>query len=90
MDSPSKVDDPLHAIRRHERIAINCVGLLSDTIHASRTLNQPNDCPRQIVVDDHVAILKVLTFAEDVSRDQNPQLVLRLHDVPFLVAFWAE
>ena len=89
-DSVAKVDDPFDAIGRHERVAVDFAGLLSNSIHASGALDQPDDGPWQIVVHDHVTILEVLTFAKHIGRDQHPQLMLRLYHIAFLVALGAE
>ena len=39
------------------------LGLLADAVHAARPLDQADDRPRQVVVDDDGAVLQVLAFA---------------------------
>jgi hypothetical protein len=47
--------------------------LLADAVHTTGTLDQADDSPRQIVVDDHEAVLEILAFAENVRGHQHSQ-----------------
>ena len=71
-----KSDDPLHAVGRQERVAEDRVGLLADAVDAAGPLNQADDRPGEIVVDDDRAVLEVLAFAEDVGGQHDAQFVL--------------
>ena len=73
-----EVDDSLDAIGWQERVAVNLVRVLSDAVHTAGTLNQPDDGPRQVVVDDNSAVLKVLALAQHVRGNQNPKFVFGL------------
>jgi hypothetical protein len=58
-------------------------------------LDDADDGPGQVVVDDDVAVLKVLTFGEDVGGDQDVDRVLDSVDVVLglagqLVRQWRE
>ncbi|MEP6548988.1 MAG: hypothetical protein ABJD53_16140 [Gammaproteobacteria bacterium] len=53
----AKADDALHAVSGQERIAIDRVGLLPDAVNTAGALNQPDDRPRQIEIDDSGAML---------------------------------
>ena len=35
------------------------------------TLNEPDNRPRQVVIDHNVGVLQVLTFGEHISRDEH-------------------
>ena len=94
-DARAKADEAFDAIGRNERVAENLLRLLADAIHAARTLNEADDGPRQIEVHHDGGVLKVLTFAENVSGDQHAEFFGRRHVVgrafvPRLVAFGAE
>ena len=49
-------------------------------------LNEPDDRPREVVIHDNVAILKVLPLAEHIRGYEDPNLVLGLHAVALPVA----
>ena len=76
-DARAQANDALDAIGGQERVAEDLLGLLADAIHAARALDQADDGPRQIVVDDDGAVLQVLAFAQDIGGDQHAQLVRR-------------
>ena len=50
--SVAKSDDFIHTIRRQERVTGDCERLLTDAVHAARTLDEPDDGPRQIEIHD--------------------------------------
>jgi hypothetical protein len=74
-DASAQPDETLHAIGRHEGIAEDGVGLLADAVHAARALDQADDGPGQVVVDDDVRVLQVLAFGQHVSGDEHAQFV---------------
>src|SRR5262249_45043691 len=74
-DSRSEANNALHAVCREKRVAANDLRLLTDAVHTPGSLNEPNDGPRQIVVNDDSAVLKVLPLTENIGRQQPTQLV---------------
>ena len=74
-DAAAQADDPLDAISRQERVAEDLLGLLPDAVHAAGALDQPNDRPRQVVIDDDRAVLEVLPLAEHIGRNEDVQLI---------------
>ena len=61
-----------------DQVDVHGVGLLPDAVHAAGALDEPDDRPGQVVVDDDVAVLEVLPFGEDVRGDQDVDRVLRV------------
>ena len=61
-------------------------GLLADAVDAAGALDQADDRPGQVVVDDDGAVLQVLALAEHVGGDQHAQLLLGRDLARFLVA----
>src|SRR5438445_8994359 len=47
----------------------------ADTVDAAIALNQANRVPRQVVVDDEAAVLKVLAFGKYVGADEDVDTV---------------
>ncbi|OQC24336.1 MAG: hypothetical protein BWX70_02639 [Verrucomicrobia bacterium ADurb.Bin070] len=86
----AEADYALDAIRRQERITEDGVGLLADTVDAARALDEPDDGPGQIEVDDDGAVLEILALAEHIGREDDPQFVFTGHFVAFAVADRAE
>ena len=60
--------------------------LLPDAVDATGPLDQADDRPRQVVVDDDGAVLKVLAFAEHIGGHQNPQFFRGCDAILLLVA----
>jgi hypothetical protein len=60
-----------------DQVEVDGVGLLSDAVDAAGALDDPDDGPGQVVVDDDVAVLQVLTFGEDVGGDEDVDRVAR-------------
>ena len=89
-DTGSQPDDPFDPICRKERVTEDFVGLLADTVHATGTLDQTNDGPGKVVVDDDRRILEVLALAEHIRGDQDIEFVGGGDVVAFTVAFRAE
>ena len=87
-DAIAQVDDALHAVCGQERVAEDLFRHLPDTVDASRPLDEPDDCPWQVVVHDDRAILQVLAFAQHVGRDKDPEFLIGSHTP--LVAHGAE
>jgi len=70
-------NDALDALGRQERVTQDDFGLLADAVDPTRALDQPNDRPREVKVDDHGAVLQVLPFRQHVGRDQDAQFISR-------------
>jgi len=66
-----KADDALDTRRRKERVAENRVGVLADAVHAPGSLHEPNDRPREVVIDDDGGVLEILALAEHVGGDED-------------------
>lgn len=89
-DTGAKPDEAFHSIGGHERVAEDLRGLLADTVHTARPLNETDDGPGKVVVHDDAGILKVLAFAQDIGRNQDPQFVWGRNLPPCLVGLRAE
>ena len=48
----AKIDDLIDALGRHEGIALDRFGFLTDPIDATGALDETDDRPRQVIVDD--------------------------------------
>ena len=86
----SKSDETFNAICGEKGIAQDGVRLLSDAIHAPGALNQADNRPREIVIYDNGAVLKILSFAEYVGGDHDPKFIVACNAILFFVALWAE
>ena len=64
--------------------------LLADAVDAAGALDQANDRPGQVVVDDDRAVLQVLALAQHVGGDQHAQFVAWGDTVALAVALRAE
>ena len=64
--------------------------MLSNAIYAPGALNQADDRPREIVIYDNGAVLKILSFAEDVGGDHDSKFIVARNAILFLVALWTE
>ena len=53
-------------------------------------MNQADNRPREIVIYDNGAVLKILSFAEYVGGDHDPQFIVARNAILFFVALWAE
>ena len=71
-DTRTQAKNPLDALGWQEGVDEDLLGLLADAIHPASPLDEANDRPRQVIVDDYGAVLKVLPFAEYVGGDQHP------------------
>ena len=69
---PAQADEVLNAISRQKRVAEDFLRLLANAVDAACPLNEPDDGPGEVEVDDDGAVLKVLALAEDIGRKQNP------------------
>ena len=61
---------------RPEVYELDMVVFAADPVNSSEPLDNANRVPMNVVVDEIVAILQVLTFGNTVGRDQNIKLVL--------------
>ena len=52
------------------------VVLAADTVNSPETLNDAHRIPVNVVVNEVVTVLQVLTFGDTVSRNQNVKLIL--------------
>ena len=89
-DAVAEVDDALNAVGGQEGVAENLFGLLPDAVDAASALDESDDGPGQIVVDDDGAVLEVLALAEDVGCDEDAQLLVGSHACAPPVADGAE
>jgi len=62
-DAFAKTDDAFNTLGWHEGIAQDLFGFLPDTIHTACTLNETDNGPRHVEVDDNGGILQILPFA---------------------------
>ena len=83
-------NDSLNSVSRHEGIAQQLLRLLADSIYSAGALNQPDDRPRQVVVDDDRTVLKVLALAENIGGDHYAQFIAWGIVATLVVACWAE
>jgi len=67
-----EVNDFFYVLGWPERVHEDGVVCLPDTIYTVSALDEPDDGPRQVVVYDDVAVLKVLAFGQDVGGNKNP------------------
>jgi len=58
-----------------ERVQEDFLGLLTNTVNAPCTLDQSDDGPREVIVNDDVAILEVLAFGENVGGYQHADFI---------------
>lgn len=56
-------------------MAEDSIRTLADTIHAPRPLDEPDDRPGQVVIDDDCAILKVLAFRKYIGGNEHAEFV---------------
>ena len=84
----AQLDNLFYTIGREEGIADDVVALLSDTVHTSGSLNESDNRPWQVVVDDDMRILQVLTFAQYIGGDEDSALLVGR--IALLVAHWRE
>ena len=82
----AQLDNLFHTVGREEGIADDVVALLSDTVHTSGSLNESDNRPWQVVVDDDMRILQVLTFAQYIGGDEDSALLVGR--IALLVAHW--
>ena len=64
--------------------------LLAYSIDSSGALDQADNGPWQVVVDNDSAVLKILAFAQHIGRDQDSELFLGRHAVLLFITSWAE
>jgi hypothetical protein len=76
-DAGAKADDLLDAVGWEKCVAEDLVGMLADAVDTARALEQADDRPGEVVIDDHGRVLEVLAFAEDVGRYEDAQLLIR-------------
>ncbi len=86
----TQLDDPLNPLGRQEGITDDLVGLLADPVDAAGSLDQTDDGPGKVVIDDDRPILKVLALAQNIRCHQHSQLPVDRHLVALAVAVRAE
>ena len=69
----TKLDDCLKAIGWQEAVADDFRRTLPNSIYATGPLNKANDRPRKVEINNDRAVLKVLTFAENIRRYEDAQ-----------------
>ena len=61
---------------RPEVYKLDMVVLAADTVNSPETLNDAHRIPVNVVVNEIVTVLQVLTFGDTVGRNQNVKLIL--------------
>jgi hypothetical protein len=69
----AEADDLFDAIARQEGIALNFFGSLTDAVHTASALDESDDGPRQVIVNDDRAVLEV-PVGEDRLRVSSEQI----------------
>jgi len=59
-----------------DQVKVDGVGLLADTVDAAGALDDPDDGPGQVVADDDVAVLQVLSLGEHVGCHEDVDRVV--------------
>ena len=85
MDALAQVEDFFHR-PVGDRVDIDGVGELADAVDSAGPLDEFDDRPGQVKVDDDVAVLEVLALAEHIRGHQHPDLILRLGAVGTVLA----
>ena len=75
-DALAQADRLLDLLVR-DQVDEDLVGLLADAVDTAGALDDPDDRPRQVVVDDDVGVLEVLALGQDVGGDQDVDRVRR-------------
>ncbi len=73
----AEMDHVLDAGGGQKAVAMDGVGRLADSIHATRSLDKADDGPREVVGYDDMRILQVLALTEHIGRDQHAYLLIR-------------
>ena len=84
-DTGAQTDNSFHAVGGEEAVAEDAVGFLSNTVHTAGTLDEADDGPREVVVDNDGRVLEILTFAEHIGGDQDAKFFLRRDAVALMV-----
>ena len=83
-------DQTFDALGRQERVAEDVLRLLANAVDAAGALDEADDGPGQVVVDDDGTVLEVLAFAEYVGGDEHAQLLVGRNLVTLAVGIGAE
>src|SRR5262245_49376566 len=75
---PFEVEERVELCIREERPQEPFGMRTSDSIHTSVALDETHRIPREIVVDDVAALLKVHPLGEDVSAEEQVKAILRM------------
>ena len=86
----AELDDAFHAVGGQEGVAEDLVRFLPDAVYSAGPLDQADDGPGEVVVDDDGAVLEVLAFAEDVGGHQHADFLFGGDPVALVVADGAE
>src|SRR5438552_2076289 len=74
----SESDKSFYAVSWEKGIAIDGVRLLTYTIYTASSLDQADNGPWDIVIDDDGGVLQVLAFTQHVSGNQDTYFFLGL------------
>ena len=83
-------DQAFDALGGEERVAEDVLRLLANAVDAAGALDEADDGPGQVEVDDDGAVLEVLAFAEHIGGDEDAQLLVRRNLVALAVGIGAE
>ena len=75
-DARAELEYAIKAAANIERIDKHDLGLLANTVNATRSLHKPDRCPGKVVVHHDSCVLKVLAFREDVCGNEDADLLL--------------
>ncbi len=89
-DTGTKPDQLFNAFGGQEGIAENPFGFLPDAVHPAGTLDQADNGPGKIKIDDDGTVLKVLAFRKDVGGNQNAEFIFRSDPITFVIGFGTE
>ena len=70
-DPSPEVDDALNSFGGEERVAEDLFGGLADAVNPARPLDEADDGPRQVEIDDYGTVLEVLALAQDIGGDHE-------------------
>ena len=83
-------DQPFDSLGGEEGVAEDVLRLLANAVDAAGALDEADDGPGQVVVDDDGAVLKVLAFAEHIGGDEDAQLLFGRNLVTLAIGNGAE
>ena len=82
-----EVDVFVEVLGRPEVYKLHGIIGAADTIDAPEALNDPDGVPVDVIVDEKVAVLEILTFGNAISRYDQIDLVMLRHGRYFAPGF---